>query len=811
VPPSRAAEDASVTEASLLLVDDETTNCLVFEQIIKEYLPECRLSIANDAGMAWEMASANPPDCAVVDVFMPGVNGIELCRRLKQRSDTNSFPILLITSADVDQKMQQEGLEAGADDFLHRPVGAVELCAKLRVMLRMKHAEDRLRNLNARLIEILGERSKALHESDERYRMVLQATSDLVLVFSLTEEGQAGEILEVNDSACELLGYSRDSLVGLAFSDLIPADRQTSLPSRIESIRVHRELDFDITLLSREGRQAELRVIARLLEFNDRFTVILVGRESSTPGRRGGRRDSGRFRLLAARTGQMVYELDVASMQVVLSGAITQVTGYTQEDVRNWQGGRWMELFHPDDRERVLADFDSALGHVGKYLLQYRFKHKSGQWRNVEDQAVVIPGEDGRAARVIGTIKDITGRLKQEEDRRKQDLRLQHSQRLESLGVLAGGIAHDFNNILAGINGLTEIALQELDPESGIHRDLTQVLQAGHRARDLVRQILAFSRQSGEERAVMRLQQVVHEVTKLMRASIQHDRTITIVEHVRENTAPVKCNAAQIHQVLMNMCTNATYALHKSGGGTLSLSIENAEVDEVMARSYPRLRPGPHVKITVHDTGHGMSASIVPRIFDPFFTTKGPGEGTGLGLSVAHGNVSDHNGAILVESTPGQGTTFEIYLPAASKQAILRAEESSRVAARGRALVVEPEELVMRFLQPALAKLGYACVTCDSAEEALQRLEGDASFDVLIADMILPGSLDGEALAAAARERFPVLPTILLSSFTDKKAFSRPENSAASYVLAKPLLLEDLTRAMQYVRLGEVSDRGSKA
>lgn len=793
-------------EATLLLVDDETTNCLVFEQMIREYLPDCRLSVANSAEAAWEMVRKSPPDCAVVDVIMPGISGIELCRRLKHQGDGIGFPVILITSADADSTLQQEGLDAGADDFLHRPVAGVELCAKIRVMLRMKRAEDKLRSLNARLISILGERSKALHESDERYRMVFESTSDIVFVFSITDDGLPGELLEVNDAACELLGYSRESLKGLQLSDIVPADRQATLPGRIESIQVHRELDFDTTLLSRDGRQAEVRVTARLLEFNDRYTVIVVGRETEGQhAKRGGRRDSGRFRLLAARTGQMVYELDVSNLQISVSGAITQVTGYTQSDVEQFQGAKWLQLLHPGDVDRVKAEFRSSLDRVGKYLLRYRLKHKSGEYRDVEDQAVVIPREDGRAGRVIGTIKDITGRLKEEEKQRRQNVQQQHSQRLESLGVLAGGIAHDFNNILAGIIGLTEISLQELDEGSGIHQDLTQVLQAGNRARDLVRQILAFSRQSGEERAVMRLQRVVREVAKLVRASIQQERNIRIVEHVRENTAPVYCNAAQIHQVLMNICTNAVYSLQRHDGGTLSLSIENALVEPDMAKGYPRLRSGPHVKITIHDTGHGMSASILPRIFDPFFTTKGPGEGTGLGLSVAHGNVTDHNGVILVESAPGEGATFEVYLPAASAKAIAEAEEKSGKAMRWRALVVEPEELVLRFLEPALAKLGYTATACETADDALAVLEAGNHVDVIISDAVLP-NMEGEVFAARVQESHPGVPVIILSSFTDKHAREKPEGSAASYILPKPVLLEDLARALQYVRLEESAD-----
>lgn len=796
-----------MTEANILLVDDEQANCLVFEQMIKEFIPECRLMVANSADAAWDIIRSTPIDCAVLDVVMPGVSGIELCRSLKEEPETNSFPVILITSLKMDPRLKQEGLEAGADDFLHRPVGGVELGAKIRVMLRVSRAEKKLRSLNARLISLIGDRSKALHESDERYRMVFQATSDPIVVFSITEDNQAGALLEVNSAATELLGYSHEELVGIQLSDIIPADRQAALPSRIESIRVHRELEFDITFLSRDGRQSELQVTARLLEFNDQRTVILVGRDvSETPAVKPSTfRHSGRFKLLAARTGQMVYELDVEDLHITLSGAVTQVTGYRQDEIADFQGGKWARLIHSDDRLRVQREFRTALDHVGKYLLQYRLQHKSGRYHFVEDQAVVIPGEDGRAARVIGTIKDISGRLKDEDNKRKQNLQLQHSQRLESLGVLAGGIAHDFNNILAGINGLTEMALQDLEPGTGIHEDLTQVLQAGHRARDLVRQILAFSRQSSEEKAVIRLDRILREVAKLIRATTQHDRNINIVEYVRDNTLPVECNAAQIHQVLMNICTNAAYSLKKCGGGTISLNIENAFVSPEMAKGYPHLRPGPHVKMTVHDTGHGMAPDIMPRIFDPFFTTKGPGEGTGLGLAVAHGNVTDHKGVILAESVQGKGATFEVFLPAASEDVIARAEESGKLAMRGLALVIAPEEVTARVLEKSLAKEGYQHRFYGSPRALFKDLQGSSHVDLVILDVNLPGS-DGEEVAKEVRERFPGIPLILLSSFTDERTRQNPADSVANFVLAKPILPENLSRALQYVRLEDSTD-----
>ncbi|HSF30789.1 MAG TPA: PAS domain S-box protein, partial [Candidatus Tectomicrobia bacterium] len=261
--------------------------------------------------------------------------------------------------------------------------------------------------------------------------------------------------------------------------------------------------------------------------------------------------------------------------------------------------------------------------------------------------------ENGQLVRTWGCQRDITERKRLEE-------RLSQTQKMAAIGTLAGGIAHDFNNILAAILGYTELALYDTPLQSAQHGYLQEVLTAGKRARDLVQQILTFSRQTKQQRQPVQLHPLIKESLVMLRASLP--ATIDIRQHLDEHIGPVMADTTQMHQVLLNLCANAEYAMREAGG-VLDVHLEAVDVDATVAALHPELHPGSYARITVHDTGHGITPEVRQRIFEPFFTTKGVGEGTGMGLAVVHGIVANHGGAITVESIPGQGTTFAVYLP----------------------------------------------------------------------------------------------------------------------------------------------------
>ena len=781
--------------STLLLVDDEEPNHHVFQHVIARHLPDCTLRIAWNVAEGLELAERIHPDCAVLDVFLPDGDGIELCRRLKSNPATAHFPVLLMSSAEMDAELRVVALEAGADDFLQRPCEQVDLILKLRAMLRIKRAEDELRAVNKSLAELASERSKALHEYDERYRMLFDVCSDAVLAFDI-EQGQAlGRFIEVNEAACRRLGYAEGELLQLRLKDLIPPDRVSGLQGRIESILKHKQIFFETILLRRDETPLPVAMHARVFGRGERHTIMAVLRELSVGGESA--EEERFYRMLAVQTGQMIYDCDLQAGDFHWGGAVTQVTGYTPEEMGTFTWHQLMSAVHPDDQKRVLNALREAMDAVSTYQIESRVQHRSGEYRYVENIGIVLPGEDGRAYRLLGTIKDITARVHADEDRHRAELEMQHSQRLESLGVLAGGIAHDFNNILAAIIGLTDMALQDIPKNSPTHADLKESLQAAHRAKDLVKQILMFSRQSGEERAPLYLHIIVREALKLLRATIP--ATIEIIDSVDVHSGAVMANTAQMHQVIMNYCTNAVQAM-AGRWGRLEVRLTDMLVDERLAVAHPKLRPGPYVRLSVIDTGHGMEPQVLRRIFDPFFTTKGPGEGTGMGLAVVHGIVTNHGGIIVVESIPGKGSTFHTYLPRVN-DVVLPEESHAESMPRGteRILFADDEEVVMRFCESMLPRLGYEVTFCLDGDEALEVFQKNPTgFDLVITDQLMP-RMTGDVLASEIRKIRPEIPILLFTGFSDRLTDQKIRAAGIKDVILKPVIASDLAKRIRQV------------
>ena len=281
-------------------------------------------------------------------------------------------------------------------------------------------------------------------------------------------------------------------------------------------------------------------------------------------------------------------------------------------------------------------------------------------WRWIVWENYAIRDEYGRTTEIQAVGRDITDRKRAAEEKQQLQEQLFQARKLEALGTLAGGVAHDFNNMLSAIMGFTELATDEVLKGTVVRHDLEEVLKACRRAKTLVQQILTFSRPHQQTPEPIQLQPVVEEVLTFLQASLPE--TIELRRHIDKTAGPVGISPTQLQQVLANLCANATQAL-KERSGVLEVSLQQIEVEDVLARTQNNLKPGPYIQLTVSDTGCGMTSAVQERIFEPFFTTRPVGEGNGLGLAIVHGIVTGHGGGITVESTPGKGTTFHVYLP----------------------------------------------------------------------------------------------------------------------------------------------------
>lgn len=382
--------------------------------------------------------------------------------------------------------------------------------------------------------------------------------------------------------------------------------------------------------------------------------------------------------------------------------------------------------------------------------------------------------------------------------RKQLEARLRQAQKMEAIGTLAGGIAHDFNNILGVMMGYTEMSLDQTEEGDAQHRRLSEVLAAGRRARDLIRQILTFSRQEEPSRLPLPPLSPIKETVRLLRATLPANVDIRLD---LADTGPLLANLSQLQQVIMNLCGNAAHAM-KEHGGVLHLSLDAVDLDEdeAAARSLPA--PGGYARLRVRDTGHGIPPDILESIFDPFFTTKKPDEGTGMGLALVHGIVTAHGGAVAVQSTVGVGTEFEVLLPLAPQPGEEAAPgPDSAHSGSGAALVVDDEAPLAAIMGAMLEKLGYRAVVTASPLDALERFRADpTSWRLLVTDQTMPG-MTGTELTRQVRALRPDLPVVLCSGFSEGLGRDAAQEAGVSVMLAKPLLRADLAAALSELGL----------
>ena len=410
-------------------------------------------------------------------------------------------------------------------------------------------------------------------------------------------------------------------------------------------------------------------------------------------------------------------------------------------------------------------------------------------WVRVLGQAEIV---NGRTVRLHGAMQDITAQHESETARRDLESQLFQVQKMETLGTLAGGIAHDFNNLLTGIIGYHELAADSLPPDHPARTSLTEARNASLRARELIEQILTFGRQSTDAGHVpLDLAVVSEEVRRLLRATLP--ASIALDFHLAPNCPPVLGDATQIHQVLLNLASNAAHAMRQKGG-TLTVTIDAAEPTPELAQLFGGAVSNSYVHIAVRDTGHGMDDATRRRIFDPFFTTKNAREGTGLGLAVVHGIVRAHRGAIDVESAPGAGATFHIYLPVTSSDE-MQPEIDQIVAPRGageNVCVVDDEEVVGSCTKLVLENRGYNVHVFTSGEHCLEHVLADpGSCALLVTDQTMPG-MQGTDLVAAMRRLNPSLPVIIMSGYFSKISPQQLDELGQVDLLAKPFTTDEL-------------------
>jgi PAS domain S-box-containing protein len=539
----------------------------------------------------------------------------------------------------------------------------------------------------------------------------------------------------------------------------------------------------------REGKPE--RVAGAAVEITERKRTEEALRQSE----KALRESKERYQLAVDGSNEGLWDWDLPSDMLFLSPRAQELLWGRSGEPRRPRR-EWIEMtrYHAEDRPIVRAAISAHLQDTGRHFdVEYRLRHHDGNWHWFRQRGLALLDDEGKPCRMAGSMEDITDRKHAEADRDRLEGQLRQSQKLEAMGTLAGGIAHDFNNILAAILGYGDMAQKEAPEGSALRRHIDATISAGMRAKSLVERILAFSRSGMGERVPVHVQSVVSEALDQVAASLT--RGIRLERELHAGDAGVLGDPTQIYQVVMNLCANAMQAIRMEG--RITVSVDVIEPAGALHVCTGELAAGPYVRLSVRDTGVGIPVQVLDRIFDPFFTTRDIGVGTGLGLSLVHGIVGDLGGGILVESVPGEGSTFTVYLPQQRFVAPPVAEPEPIVGGTGQTvLLVDDEESLVRLGEEMLAGLGYEPVGLASSTAALAIFrEAPERFDLVLTDEAMP-AMTGSELVQEIRAIRDDIPIVLMSGYVTPTLAKRARELGVADVLIKPLATRDIARSL---------------
>ncbi|WP_298923778.1 PAS domain-containing protein [uncultured Ramlibacter sp.] len=636
---------------------------------------------------------------------------------------------------------------------------------------------------------------QALEQSQERFALAVEGSTDGIWDWDI----QTG-LMYMSERAQELYGLVPSARSLRPRSEWLAAVQHPEPDIHERRLAMERYITGETERLDAEWRFRQLdgtdlwrRIRGRCLRDANGKAIRLSGSISDVDSRKRAEQaleqSEQRYALAVAGSNDGIWDWDIASGMQYYSERAQRIYGLTPGPTKRHRS-EWRRLvpIHPDDyHEQINAITDYLAGRISTYGGEWRVLLPGGGYKWIRLRGESVRDAAGLPVRLAGSVSDI-------DDLKREQASRQQSQRLEAVGTLAGGIAHDFNNILGAILGFGEMSLRRTRQGSRMRRDLECIVMAGERGRTLVDRILAFSRSSVSERMPVHVEKVVRESVDLLKPALHGD--VQIECDLRTGTAAIMGDATQVHQVLGNLATNAAQAM--PDGGRLGIVLECLLLKDGRSATTGSLEPGEYIVLTVSDTGSGIAPEDRQRIFDPFFTTKEVNVGTGLGLSLVHGIVSELGGAIDLMSSVGDGSSFVVYLPRSGDVAEPR-EVSQQNLPRGsqqRVLVVDDDPALTRLTSELCADLGYQWMSCTSSIEAARVFRNRPDhFDVVLTDERMPG-LSGTALIRSLKEVRGDIPIIMMSGYLGDALVSRAHALGATAVLAKPVSRTDLATVL---------------
>jgi two-component system cell cycle sensor histidine kinase/response regulator CckA len=744
---------------------------------------------------ALEVATGqNPPDLILLDIMMPGMDGYEVCQRLKSDPSTFNIPVIFI-SARSEHDDEARGLGLGAVDYIKKPFCPSIVKARVRTHLELKKYRNRLEELvKERTAELeaatrglqaeIAERKlveAALRESEEKYRNVVENGNEGILV------AQDGRLVFVNKAICDQLGYTKEELTAVPdpFTFIYPDDRELVLARHMKRLKGEKVPDiYEFRVLTKEGEAMWVRVTGVQITWEGKpATLNFFGDiHDRMQAEEALRISEERYRLLVENANDAIFI--VQDQLIRFADPKTEALfGYKEEELLRMS---FIDFVHREDKARVLEALKNNLTQE-EFSSTYSFRIVNGAgeefWGELNTASIMW---EGRPA-ILNFLRDITVQ-------KKLESQLQQAQKLEALGTLAGGVAHDFNNVLMAIQGRAAIMLRKRDASDPDFEHLDEIGGYVQKAADLTRQLLSFARGGKHEVEPTDINNLIEESAKLFERT---KKEISIHLDCQERVWTLEVDRGQIDQVLLNLFINAWHAM--PGGGDIHIKTENVTLNEHFVGAF-NVKPGKYVRISIADAGVGMDEATRHRIFEPFFTTREMGKGSGLGLSSAYGIIKNHGGFIDVYSEVGQGATFNIYLPATE---MATAKEEARVedivTGAGTILLVDDEDMIIDIGKALIEELGYKVLVARSGREAVKIYrEKNAEIDLVVLDVVMP-DMGGGKTYDRLREIDSGVRVLLLSGYSISGQATEMLYRGCDGFIQKPFDLEKLSR-----KLGEI-------
>jgi two-component system, cell cycle sensor histidine kinase and response regulator CckA len=627
---------------------------------------------------------------------------------------------------------------------------------------------------------------KELRQSEERYRTLFHNKYTVMLIFDPLD----GQVIDANPAAENFYGWSRNELLKMKASELNTLSEQEVKAEMQKALAMERNY-FNFRHRKADGSVKDVEVVSGPITLMGKSLLYSIIHDVTERKQfqEALLESNKRMHVIMNATNAGIWEVVVGVNDVYWSDEIWHLYGI-EPDSCTPSIQNWLNTVITEDRPMIEQAITDAVTNAAEFNSSWRVREPGGGIRWLMAKGTPFKDASGKALKFVGITLDITERKLEEEKKKKLESRILKSERLETIGTLAGGIAHDFNNILTPILGYSEMAVKNLPDENPFHEYFTEIMLAAERAKNLVSQILAFGKAEESEPSVVNVQSIIDEALKLLRPSIPS--TITIRHHIDNTCRNILADSSKIHQVIVNLCTNAYQAMEKSGG-VLSIELKEIIPDNDLLKMFPELHEQPYVKLSISDTGCGMDKLTMNHIFEPFFTTKPVNKGTGLGLSVVHGIVTGYNGTIDVESQSGKGSSFQIFLPVIDKIISEKKEKKNVFGGNASILLVDDEQATLKMMTMMLTKLGYRICAMNSPLRALEQLKlNPDAFDLVITDLTMP-EMTGITLASEIHTYRPGLPVIMMTGYgKDIEGATDLRKYGIRRLLKKPVRLDTM-------------------